>query len=221
MPAGERLTVSFARQRCWSRRSGQVASKPFRSGSQFALFFSPAERRARGVLLGLAWLLAVVVANNWAIESWSDQDYLHWHLENGALISLGFAFFSAAINLDAVEDLISAHPVRFVAAYIGVVSTLGLFFLGAVGGNVLFPEKRVSVQHDRRPSVRTIADGVVTCVLAFAAEGVALAWLVLIVPAQYFRLPSRRGPGPPPSRVADKDARHDRPGRHAPMVDSP
>lgn len=125
--------------------------------------------------IGIAGLLLLIGLNHWLFAQFFKPPaptYLQWYFNNAAAIGIGSALFSTIWGqLDEHPEVISAHPVRFVAAYMGL---LGMYFFAfntnLKGGSSEAPD----------------FDSVVGLLLSAILMVVILVGLLVIGPLQYF-----------------------------------
>jgi hypothetical protein len=130
--------------------------------------------RAR-VMIALTFvgLLLVSAANVLAFRVFFARSYIEWYSNAGPFIALATAAFGAAWGgLDKNPALVSANPL----AYVGACFQVAGLPLIAIGAHLRSKNRLRPVGMELLPII------VLTPLLAVAM----LAWLVLIVPAQYF-----------------------------------
>jgi len=65
-------------------------------------------------LVGVALVIAWYGAIDFIFHGWLHVPYHRWYLKNGALISLAFAFATAAwSDLNRLTGLVALHPARY------------------------------------------------------------------------------------------------------------
>jgi hypothetical protein len=130
--------------------------------------------RARMVIaLAFLALLGVCAANVWLFEIFSDRSYLEWYTRTGPLIAIATAAFGAAWGgLDKNPALVSANPL----AYLGACFQVAGLPLVAAGAHLRSQHRVTPIGLELFPVI------ILTLALAVAV----FAWLLLIVPAQYF-----------------------------------
>ena len=172
-------------------------------------------RIVSGVVL-VAAFVALVALNELAFRALLDTDYFRWYLANGALISLAFGLVALAWGdlLNRHAFLISAHPAEYAGASVGLL-TFPLAALGAavqarrqptsavmsgirrsgaevraqlekIGYVEEHPPREPSGEEDDVPAGVPVVDLLLTLVFAVAFTVVVVAWLVVVVPLQYF-----------------------------------
>lgn len=125
------------------------------------------------IALALVGLLLVSAANVVAFRVFFDRSYLEWYANAGPFIALATAAFGAAWGgLDKNPALVSANPLAYVGACFQVA---GLPLIAA--GAHLRSKNRL-----RPVGLELLPIAVLTLLLTAAM----LAWMVFVVPAQYF-----------------------------------
>jgi len=133
-------------------------------------------RRISLFLLVCAAFAGLGALNYWLFPRFMHAGYLHWYLENGTMISLGATLLALVFEeLELQRDLISANPVRYLAACLGIA---GIFFLAL---SVHF--RRAKPGKDS--SVARGWDQLVTIALLPPILVVVLAWLLVVSPLNY------------------------------------
>src|ERR1043166_6016642 len=135
---------------------------------------NPLVFRAR-VMIALTFvgLLLACIVNVWVFRAFFDRSYIQWYSNAGPFIALATAAFGAAWGgLDKNPALVSANPLAYVGACLQVVG-LPLIAVGA----------HLRSQNRLRPiGVEALPVFVLTLSLTVAM----VAWLLFVVPAQYF-----------------------------------
>ncbi|MBA3595912.1 MAG: hypothetical protein H0W40_00790 [Methylibium sp.] len=132
------------------------------------------ERYWPTTLLVLAALLGLAGLNAWLFAWLWDADYLRWYVQAGPLIALATAAFGAAWGrLDRQTGLVSAQPLEYLGACLQLIG-LPIYVLGS------------HFRSEHQPGGHPLGDLLCSMVLAVALVLAALAWLLLIVPLQYF-----------------------------------
>jgi hypothetical protein len=125
------------------------------------------------IALALVGLLLVSAANVVAFRVFFDRSYLEWYANAGPFIALATAAFGAAWGgLDKNPALVSANPL----AYVGACFQVAGLPLIAVGAHLRSKNRLRPVGLELLP----------IAVLTLLLTAAMLAWLVLVVPAQYF-----------------------------------
>jgi hypothetical protein len=130
--------------------------------------------RARVMIaLTFAGLLLACAVNVWAFRTFFDRSYVEWYSNAGPFIALATAAFGAAWGgLDKNPALVSANPL----AYVGACFQVASLPLIAVSAHVL-----------SKPRLRPIGMEILPVfVLSLSLTVAVLAWLLFVVPAQYF-----------------------------------
>ena len=130
--------------------------------------------RARVMIaLTFAGLLLACAVNVWAFRTFFDRGYIEWYSNAGPFIALATAAFGAAWGgLDKNPALVSANPLAYVGACFQVAS---------------LPLIAVSTHLLSKPRLRPIGMEILpVLVLSLSLVVAVLAWLLFIVPAQYF-----------------------------------
>jgi hypothetical protein len=125
------------------------------------------------IALALVGLLLVSAANVVAFRVFFDRSYLEWYANAGPFIALATAAFGAAWGgLDKNPALVSANPL----AYVGACFQVAGLPLIAVGAHLRSKNRLRPVGLELLP----------IAVLTLLLTAAMLAWLVFVVPAQYF-----------------------------------
>lgn len=130
--------------------------------------------RARMMIaLTFLGLLFACVANVWVFRTFFARSYLQWYSNAGPFIAIATAAFGAAWGgLDKNPALVCANPLTYFGACLQVAG-LPLF---AVGAHLRSTNRLKPVGLEIFPVV----------VLALSLTLAVFAWLLFIVPAQYF-----------------------------------
>ena len=132
-------------------------------------------KRALSYSIGLIALAILLLMNHWIFITWFKTSYLSWYLENGAFIGLVAAIASEVWkDIENHPDLISAHP----AEYLGKCVHLVGLFVFTLGTNLK--------SNRNQPKQVSSFDIYMTLPLIVVIALVLLAWLIVIVPLQYF-----------------------------------
>jgi hypothetical protein len=125
------------------------------------------------IALTFVGLLLACALNVWAFRTFLARSYIEWYSNAGPFIALATAAFGAAWGgLDKNPALVSANPLAYVGACLQVAG-LPLISVGA----------HLRSQNRLRPiGMELLPIFVLTPLLTVAM----FAWLVLVVPAQYF-----------------------------------
>jgi hypothetical protein len=150
-----------------------------------------AEARAAGALsplsfaartsMGFVVLAALVGGNYLLFDQLFDRNYFSWYIENGPLISVVFALISASIDLDAIPDLVSRHPLIYLA---GQFHLRAMHSAGWAAELSEIDEKYQSA--DWAHKVGEVTDEIFKAIIWQILVLVLLAWLFVVVPIQYF-----------------------------------
>ena len=125
------------------------------------------------IALALVGLLLVSAANAVAFRVFFDRSYLEWYANAGPFIALATAAFGASWGgLDKNPALVSANPL----AYVGACFQVAGLPLIAVGAHLRSKNRLRPVGLELLP----------IAVLTLLLTAAMLAWLVFVVPAQYF-----------------------------------
>jgi len=123
--------------------------------------------------LALVGLGLVSVANVFAFRAFFDRSYVEWYSNAGPFIALATAAFGAAWGgLDKNPALVSANPL----AYVGACFQVAGLPLIAIGAHLRSKNRLRPVGMELLP----------IAVLALLLTVAMLAWMVFVVPAQYF-----------------------------------
>ena len=134
----------------------------------------PAVLRARVITaVTLLGLLLACAMNAWLFPRYFGRSYVQWYANAGPFIAIATAAFGAAWGgLDKNPALVSANPLAYFGACLQVA---GLPLLAA-GAHLRSTNREQPVGLEIFPVI----------VLTLALTLAVLAWLVFIVPAQYF-----------------------------------
>jgi hypothetical protein len=125
------------------------------------------------IALTFVGLLLACAVDVWAFRAFLARSYFEWYSNAGPFIALATAAFGAAWGgLDKNPALVSANPL----AYVGACFQVAGLPLIAVGAHLRTKNRLRPVGMEIIPIL------VLTPLLTVAM----LAWLVLVVPAQYF-----------------------------------
>jgi hypothetical protein len=125
------------------------------------------------IALAFVGLLLVSAANVVAFRVFLDRSYIEWYANAGPFIALATAAFGAAWGgLDKNPALVSANPLAYVGACLQVA---GLPLI-AVGAHLRSKNRLRPVGMELLP----------IAVLTLLLTAAMLAWMVFVVPAQYF-----------------------------------
>lgn len=127
------------------------------------------------VALGLAPVVGLIVLNAWAFPRWLGTSYADWYLSNGALMNLLTSLLALSWgDMNKHVGLISAHPLHFVGSSLQLVGLTMLEIGTLVGGEAAGSRRRSPL------------DLVLTSVILAMIVVALIAWLVVVVPIQYF-----------------------------------
>ena len=125
------------------------------------------------IALTFVGLLLACAVDVWTFRAFLDRSYIEWYSNAGPFIALATAAFGAAWGgLDKNPALVSANPL----AYIGACFQVAGLPLIAVGAHLRSKNRLRPIGMELLPIV----------VLAPLLTVAMLAWLILVVPAQYF-----------------------------------
>ena len=134
-------------------------------------------RRGATAALGLAVLLGLVAADELVLRALFGVHYLSWYLANGAIVSLAVAFVTRAWgDLDALTDLISAHPLVYARAHVSLC-TLPNQSLGAIQA----PGARMA----DAPIGIPVADPILTAAVTVLLVAACVVYILVVAPVQY------------------------------------
>jgi len=120
------------------------------------------------VIAGLTLLFAFVALDYWVFQGLLGEDYFRWYLGVGPFIGLATAIIAAAFgDLEKHTGLISAHPLDYLGASLQACG-LPVYVLGT---------------HLKPNSGKYSIPAMFLAVMATVAM---VAWLILVVPLQYF-----------------------------------
>ena len=137
-------------------------------------------RRGLTAAVGLAGFAGLIAADELALRALFGVHYLSWYLANGAIVSLAVAFVTRAWgDLDALTDLISAHPLVYARAHVSLC-TLPNQSLGAI-------------QALRGPGARKadapigipVADPILTAAVTVLLVAACVVYILVVAPVQY------------------------------------
>jgi hypothetical protein len=135
-------------------------------------------------LLGWAfvgWLgLGAVMAIDALVFHALDSNYLRWYIENGSAIALVTAFLSLVVDLDLIGDLVSAHPIAYLR---GAFRVLAVWFTALGAAFRPSPGARYGPPEVVLPG---LFDALASALLALGLSVLLFAWLLVVVPVQYF-----------------------------------
>jgi hypothetical protein len=121
-------------------------------------------------------VLALILAVDIGVFAWLGLSYPQWYLANGALLAFGVTMLSVVgIELDAGQDLISAHPGYYLGGWIQVA-----FAWTQVFTPTQKPAKLPTI--GARPER---ADKAISLVLLLLARLGMLGWFLVAGPPQY------------------------------------
>ena len=144
---------------------------------------TPTTRRLATAVLGLIVFAGLIAADELILRRLFGTHYVRWYLANGFVISLVFAFVSLAWgDLNSQPGLISAHPVEYAAAHVGLCvlpsEALAAIFAPRAGAG------------DGGSSGAPIGLGFLDMLLSLLVTLALLAglviWLLVVVPVQCF-----------------------------------
>lgn len=125
-------------------------------------------RRKLAAIAGLVFMIALVVMDYWLFEILFGDNYFKWYLSVGPFVGLATAIIAASFgSLEKHTGLISAHPLDYLGASLQACG-LPIFVLGT---------------HLKSNSSWYLLP---TLFLAVMATIAMIAWLILVVPLQYF-----------------------------------
>jgi len=137
--------------------------------------FAMTMRSLAGWGLGLGVIVGLVLFNTWAFPRWLNTSYVDWYLASGSQIGLLTGVIALSWgDMNRHVGLISAHPLHFVGSNLQLVG-LALLEIGTLVGSESAGLRR-----------RTVLDVVLTSVIVAMVVLALIAWLVVVVPVQYF-----------------------------------
>jgi hypothetical protein len=110
------------------------------------------------------------VAANYVVFRLLDHDYFRWYLDHGAELALGLSLVALAVDLDSDPTLIAADPGNYAAGWLALVGETFLY----LGDDVT-----------RNRAIGAF-DGLLIMVFDIAFVLVAVCWLAVVAPLQYF-----------------------------------
>jgi hypothetical protein len=137
----------------------------------------------RAAFLGFGLLALLIAANLWAFRALAGTNYLVWYLKNGSAVALGASFLALVWDgLDLHEDLLSAHPLRYLR---GCFALLGILFFAA-GAHLSSPLQGTKGNADDLGSaVGIVFDGLVSVLVNTLIGLVVVGWLLVVAPLNY------------------------------------
>jgi hypothetical protein len=121
-------------------------------------------------------ILAGIAILDVSVFGLAGQSYLDWYLANGAILSLGVPILSSVgVNLDRRYGLISAHPLYYVGAWVGILTSWSNIWDPTTGVEVKYLRGQRSVRLDRALS----------WVFSKALGLGLIAWFLVAAPPQY------------------------------------
>jgi hypothetical protein len=120
-------------------------------------------------LISLVGIAALVAANYVGFRLF-DRNYFRWYLDHGAALALALSLVALAVDLDRDPTLVSAHPSRYSAGWGAIVGQTFVY----LGDDVL-----------RNPAVGAF-DSLFIMLYDLAFAAVALCWMAVVAPLQYF-----------------------------------
>jgi hypothetical protein len=113
------------------------------------------------------------MVNMWVFRTYFGRNYIDWYLSAGPFIALATAAFGAAWgSLDKNPALVSANPLIYFSACLQVAGLP----LVAIGAHMRSRNRLSPIGLEVLP----------ICVLAISLAVSVVAWLLLVVPMQYF-----------------------------------
>lgn len=132
-------------------------------------------RRLLTLIAGLGILLALLIINHWIFMTWFNTSHLTWYLENASLIGLVSSIASMAWgDMNKHTGLISVHPFHYIGSCLQLVG-LPIY---TVGTHMRKPQNQ--------PETRSPFDILLAIPFMLIFAGLAIIWLVVIAPPQYF-----------------------------------
>jgi len=134
--------------------------------------------------VGFAGLLLLVLLYRWLFTHFfKDITYLQWYFKNAAAIGIGSALLSTVWGvLDEHPDLISAHPMKFMAAYFELVG--GYCFSASLGIAPSSKGAREELYVSR--AAAELFDSIVGSLLWAILVIIIIVGVLVIGPLQYF-----------------------------------
>lgn len=128
-----------------------------------------------GWSLGLVVIGGLVLLNAYAFPRWLNISYVDWYLASGSQIGLLTSVLALSWgDMNKHVGLISAHPLDFVGSNLQLIG-LALSEIGTLVGSEAAGLRR-----------RTLLDVVLTAVIMGMVVFALIAWLLVVVPVQYF-----------------------------------
>jgi len=139
---------------------------------------------AGAALLGFGILALLIGANAWAFTTLGHTSYFLWYLKNGSTIALGASFLGLIWDgLALHEDLLSAHPLRYLRGCVGLLSVL--FYAGSA--HLSSPlQGTKSTDLGLGSAAAVLFDAIVSVVVLALIGAVVVGWLLVVAPLNYF-----------------------------------
>jgi hypothetical protein len=137
-------------------------------------------RRGLTAVVGLAGFAGLIAVDELVLRALFETHYLSWYLANGAMVSLVVAFVTLAWgDLNALTDLISAHPLEYARAHVNLC-TLPNQSLGAIQAPRGPAGRAAGV-----PTGLPVADAVLTAAVSVLLVAVCVVYTLVVAPVQY------------------------------------
>jgi hypothetical protein len=190
----EKVERSYARSAARAPRSSVLfeRARSKREEAAIALEASERHRQASGAALdapvGSPWIASAVqflvgwvilgagLTANYVVFALFDVNYFRWYVDNGALISLVFAFVSLAVQLDDYPNLVSSNPLRYVFACWTLNFHLFLAWNQVIAVD---PERAKGVM------LAKLFDTIVSFFAMLAVTVAFIGWLLVVAPIQH------------------------------------
>lgn len=170
------------------------------------------QRTAVRAVVGLVVLVAALVVDELVVRALLDERHLDLYIRYGALTSLVVVLFTLAWSdqVERLTGLVSAHPTEYLRAYLALGGAIGIAGGAALSsgakafaselvrqrgqelaspaplGTPVAPWERPAGEVPTIPRGLGFLDTLLGALQLFGLLFVFVAWLVLIVPAQYF-----------------------------------
>lgn len=132
------------------------------------------------LIVSVIYFPGMVAVDSWLFQTALGMSYVDWYIANGSLISVTASLFTVVWkNLNDNPGLIAADPRGFLAANMLLVGVQ----LQVIGHHL---EDTGTRFRSHGASVSDLLDGVAGMVTALVMFVAMLAWVVAVVPLQYF-----------------------------------
>jgi len=138
---------------------------------------------ASAVLLGFGILALLIGTNAWTFSRLGHTSYFVWYLKNGSAVALGASFLGLIWDgLALHDDLLSAHPLKYLRGCFGLVSVL----FHAASVHLKSPLQGTRADVGLGSAVGMLFDGIVSVVVLGLIGVIVVGWLLVVAPLNYF-----------------------------------